>query len=80
MKLNHIMLDFETFSTISTAAILSIGAVRFDLASGTIDDKGFYSSISIDSNVEAGRHISESTLLWWMDQGEAAKNFSMSQK
>jgi len=73
MKLNHIMLDFETLSTISTAAIISIGAVRFDLASGTIDDNGFYSSVSIDSNIEAGRHISESTLLWWMDQGEAAK-------
>lgn len=73
MKLKHIMLDTETLSTLSTAAIISIGAVRFDLVTGVVDDEGFYSSISIDSNVEAGRHISESTLLWWMEQGESAK-------
>jgi hypothetical protein len=73
MRLKHIMLDNETLSTRTSAAILSIGAVRFDLHSGTIDDSGFYSSVSIDSNVESGRHISESTIVWWMDQGEPAK-------
>lgn len=69
----NIMLDLETLSTRGNAAILSIGAVKFDLDKMKIDDKGFYSSISIDSNVEAGRHISESTLVWWLDQGDAAK-------
>jgi hypothetical protein len=69
----NIMLDLETLSTRVDGAILSIGAVKFDLEKGKIDDKGFYSSVSIDSNVEANRHISESTLLWWMDQGEDAK-------
>lgn len=67
------MLDAETLSTRTSAAIISIGAVRFDINSGEVSDNGFYSSVSIDSNTESGRHISESTLLFWMAQGESAK-------
>ncbi len=69
----NIMIDLETLSTSADAVILSIGAVKFDLEGGKIDDKGFYGVISIDSNTESGRHISESTLKWWMGQGDAAK-------
>ena len=68
-----VMVDLETLSTRSDAVILSIGAVKFDLERGKIYDSGFYTSISIDSNTEAGRHISEDTLVWWMGQGDAAR-------
>lgn len=73
MALNHIMIDAETLSTRADSCIISVGAVRFDLNTGEIDDNGFYQSISIDSNVTAGRHISESTLCWWMEQGTDAQ-------
>lgn len=67
------MIDNETLATTADAVILSIGAVRFDLASGQIDDEGFYVSISVDSNMELGRRISEDTLLWWLKQPAAAQ-------
>lgn len=69
----HVMLDLETLATTADAVILSIGAVRFDLDSDYIDDAGFYSSVSIDSNLEYGRRIDESTLVWWLKQEAAAQ-------
>lgn len=72
----HIMLDLETLGTRADAAIISIGAVKFDPYSTEIGDDGFYASVSIDSNTQAGRHISEDTLNWWMGQSpEAQKVF-----
>lgn len=67
------MIDLETLGTVADACILSIGAVRFDLESGEIDDAGFYASVSIDSNLELKRRIQEDTLIWWMKQGPAAQ-------
>lgn len=71
------MLDLETLGTRADAVILSIGAVKFDLVTGQLDDDAFYASVSIDSNHEAvQRHISEDTLIWWMGQSpEAQKVF-----
>jgi len=71
--MKQVMIDNETFSTRADAVILSIGAVKFDLERGIIEDDGFYASISIESNLKAGRHISDSTVTWWMGQGEDAK-------
>jgi len=71
--MQDVMIDLETLGTTPDAAILSIGAVRFDLYSDRIDNEGFYSSVSIDSNTEHGRRISESTLLWWMQQSADAQ-------
>jgi DNA polymerase III epsilon subunit-like protein len=64
------MIDMETLGTHADAVILSIGAVKFDLDSDNMDDAAFYASISIDSNLDAKRRISESTLLWWLDQAK----------
>ncbi len=71
--MQHVMIDLETLGTTAGSAILSIGAVKFDLHSNKIDDAGFYASISIDSNLGAGRHISEDTLIWWMQQSPEAQ-------
>jgi len=71
--MNEIMIDLETLGTRADSVILSIGAVRFSLE-GELDDAGFYSSISIDSNHEAApRHISESTINFWMQQSNEAR-------
>lgn len=72
-KMNSIMVDCETLGTIASAVILSIGAVRFDLDTGEIDDNGFYSSVSIESNLDLGRRVQEDTLLWWLKQDIAAQ-------
>lgn len=67
------MVDLESLGTTADAVILSIGAVKFDLATGQIDDNGFYSSISVESNLAWKRRISEDTLLWWFKQEAAAR-------
>ena len=71
--MKHVMIDLETLGTVADAAILSIGAVKFELESQAIDDAGFYASVSIDSNLEMKRRIQEDTLIWWMKQGESAQ-------
>jgi len=73
MATNHLMVDLETLGTTADACILSIGAVKFDLDSETIEDDGFYASTSIASNLEHGRRIQEDTLLWWMGQSKEAQ-------
>lgn len=71
--MKHVMLDCETLGTTASAVILSIGAVKFDLASDKIDDTGFYASITIESNLDYGRRIQEDTLLWWLKQEASAQ-------
>ena len=72
--MKHVMIDLETLGTVADAAILSIGAVRFDLDSDAIDDQGFYASVSLDSNSEYKRRIQENTLIWWLRQPVEAQS------
>lgn len=72
--MKNIMIDMETLGTTADAVILSIGAVKFDLGSDEIDDAAFYASVSVESNLELKRRISEDTLLWWLKQSAAAQN------
>ena len=70
----NIMIDLETLGTTADAAILSIGAVRFDLDTGLLDDT-FYRVVSFDS--QPNRVLSRDTLAWWMEQSpEAAAVFT----
>ena len=71
--MKDVMIDCETLGTTADAVILSIGAVKFDLESGEMDDSGYYASISIDSNFELGRRASESTIMWWLQQTPQAQ-------
>jgi hypothetical protein len=79
-KMNNVMVDLETLGTVANSVIMSIGAVRFDLETDKIDDAAFYASISIDSNIRAGRQISEATLLWWLGQPTGAQMVFHEQK
>lgn len=76
---NHIMLDLETMGNTSQSAIISIGAVRFDIITGDIGDK-FYNRISLKSCLDYGMSINADTILWWMEQNEEArKEFTQSE-
>ena len=68
--MNHVMVDLETLATTCDAAIISIGAVKFDLSGGTISDEGFYASVSLESNLDYHRRVSEDTLKWWLMQAK----------
>lgn len=65
----HIMIDLETLGTTADAAILSIGAVRFDLETGMLDEN-FYRVVSFESQPK--RVLSRDTLAWWMKQSAEA--------
>ena len=67
----HISLDFETLGLGENAALLSIGAVAFDPASGELGSE-FYSAI--DPRTQPNRDIDPSTVLWWLKQDDAARS------
>jgi hypothetical protein len=76
MGKNNIMVDLETMGNRGNAAIVSIGAVRFD-KDGLHEE--FYKVVDLDSSVMAGMDIDVSTISWWLAQGpEAQKIFSSS--
>ena len=68
--MKHVMVDIETMGNTSNAAILSIGAVYFE-----IDGIGdtFYKKVSLESSVDAGLQMDPETVLWWLQQNEAAR-------
>lgn len=69
-----LMVDIETMGTTPDAAVVTVGAVMFDLTAGpeqTID-KRCLAKASVASNQDFGRTISGSTLEWWFKQDPAA--------
>lgn len=71
MKLRHVMIDLETMSTKQGAAIVSIGAVKFDPRVGKIDLKDtFYQKLHWKNQ---GRHICPDTKQWWSKQSKEAR-------
>ena len=67
----RIMLDFESMSLKENAVLLSLGACVFDPATGEIGAQ-FYAAI--DPRTQPGRDIDPGTVLWWMQQDQAARD------
>lgn len=67
------MLDLETMGNGSKAAIIAIGAVKFNTGNRQIFDR-FYSRVDLQSCMDAGLEISASTVMWWLQQSEAARS------
>ena len=71
-----VMLDLETLSVRSDAAIVVIGAIKFNRSSDLVDlDKmdTFYKLITIKSCKELKFRIDKETLAWWDNQKEDVK-------
>lgn len=66
------MVDLETMSLAKDAAIVSIGAVRFDLATGFMADR-FYRVVNLKSSQRAGGKIDAETVMWWLEQSTEAR-------
>ena len=66
----NVMIDLETYSTRSNAAIASIGAVKFEGAE-IVDT--FYCTIDPETCKAAGLHFDRETLLWWSKQSKEAR-------
>lgn len=62
------MIDLETFSTNTNAAIASIGAIDFYVGDELKIESEFYVNIEQKSNKEIGRHYSKETIQLWKEQ------------
>lgn len=62
----HVMVDIETLGKGSTAAILSIGMVKFNPFNDVIYDS-FYVPVDPESSQALGLTIDASTVMWWLD-------------
>lgn len=69
---NNVMIDLETMDTASTAAIVSIGAVKFNKES-ILDE--FYAIIDLADCVNHGLTMSPSTVQWWISQPNKSDTF-----
>lgn len=69
--MKHCMLDLETMGNGNRAAIIAIGAVIFDAQN--VEQDGFYAQVSLDSSVRQGLEMDTSTILWWLQQSDAAR-------
>lgn len=67
----HVMLDLETMGNTSNAAIVSIGAVVFDPATGSLG-ADFEQVINLNSSAYYG-DLDASTVTWWLTQSEEAR-------
>jgi hypothetical protein len=67
------MIDIETLGTAPGSVILSIGAVTFDAESGELGEE-FYVAIDPESAVKGGLTMDVSTLKWWMEQSQEARD------
>jgi hypothetical protein len=74
-----LMVDLETFDSGSNAVIVSIGAVVFNLeGNDTVKsvqepERCWYSVIDASDQQKFGRTIGPSTVAWWLQQNEAAR-------
>ncbi len=72
--MEHLMVDLETLSTSSNAAIVSIGAVWFDPDQGLGDSYyQIYEPVNIKSCIDAGFNVCGNTIRWWMAQSKEAQ-------
>ena len=65
--MKHVMIDIETLSLQPNAQVLSIGACVFDSAGNILDE------LELFPRFVEGRHISTDTVLWWLQQNDAAR-------
>lgn len=70
-RLFDVMLDLETMGNKPGAAIVAIGAVKFN-QDGILDR--FYCTVDLQSCLHAGLVIDASTVMWWMRQNDEARN------
>ena len=76
-NLGHLMLDIETMANGSNSALLSLGAVEFDIRTGKIG-RIFYEKCTLQSNIDVGLKINGENVKWWMEQSIEARNEVMS--
>ena len=70
--MHNVMVDLETMGTAPGSAIVSLGAVAFDPATGQLGEE-FYRVIDLKSCQRAGLTIDPDTVTWWLKQSDEAR-------
>jgi hypothetical protein len=76
------MIDLETLATSTDAAILTIGAVKFDPFGRELKEPAmdsFYVRVDLDSCDEIGLVTNDDTIAWWANQSKEAKDEAFSE-
>lgn len=73
MKFEDLMIDLESMGLPPDGALLSIGAVFFDLSTCTLGPK-FSVTINLATAVRDGGTINPSTCVWWLGQSQEARD------
>ena len=77
MANTDVMIDLETLATSTDAAILTVGAVKFDPFGRELQEaqmESFYMRINIDSCDEIGLVTNDDTIAWWAQQSKEAQD------
>lgn len=69
----HLMIDLETLSTSSTAAITQIGLAPFVLDRGDVARGGIRIDVDPQSCIDLGLAVDWPTMYWWLNQSDAAR-------
>lgn len=81
MAKTDVMIDLETLATSPDAAILTIGAVRFDPFGDDINEpdcEKFYVRVDLDSCDRIGLITNDDTIAWWAQQSKEAQDEAFS--
>ncbi|KQN56753.1 3'-5' exonuclease [Erwinia sp. Leaf53] len=70
--MNHIMIDLETMGNKPNAAIVAVGAVFFDPATGEIGAQ-YSSPVLLASETTHGAAMDADTVIWWLQQSSEAR-------
>ena len=68
----NVMVDLETLGKNSHSVIISIGAVEFDTMHQKLG-RVFHMVVDAQSCVDAGLEIDASTVMWWLQQSQEAR-------
>jgi hypothetical protein len=71
-KYGSVMIDLETLSTHTNAAIIEIGAVEFNKETGEVGEK-FNVIIEPSDWCKNDRHVDGETIQWWFNQTNEAR-------
>jgi hypothetical protein len=60
------MIDIETFDTATSAVVFQVGLITFDSTTGAVDQR-FSWNLDVQAQLDEGRTVSASTLMFWLD-------------
>lgn len=83
MANTHLMIDLETLATTPDAAVLTIGAVKFDPFGNELEDsnmESFYVRVDLDSCDRIGLVTNDDTIAWWAKQSQEAQDEAFSEE